>query len=86
MDATAEWRACLGMKVAPPNSKAKHRSPASVEVTSMKAGRESPHTKPISKIFSSEYQFSIPDYQRPYSWAIEQALHLLEDLEDALDH
>lgn len=52
----------------------------------MKAGRESPHTKPISKIFSSEYQFSIPDYQRPYSWAIEQALHLLEDLEDALDH
>lgn len=48
--------------------------------------RISAYEEPISKIFSSEYQFSIPDYQGPYSWAIEQALQLLEDLEDALDH
>lgn len=47
--------------------------------------RISAHEEPISKIFSSEYQFSIPDYQRPYSWATEQALQLLEDLQDALD-
>jgi hypothetical protein len=43
------------------------------------------HEEPISKIFSSEYQFSIPDYQRPYSWGVEQARQLLEDLGDSLD-
>ncbi len=45
----------------------------------------SAHEVPISKIFSSEYQFSIPDYQRPYSWGTEQALQLLADLTDALE-
>jgi hypothetical protein len=45
----------------------------------------SAHEVPISKIFSSEFQFSIPDYQRPYSWGTEQALQLLADLTDALD-
>ena len=47
--------------------------------------RLSAHEEPISKIFSSKYQFSIPDYQRPYSWSTEQTLQLLEDLTDALD-
>lgn len=45
----------------------------------------SAHEVPVSKIFSSEFQFSIPDYQRPYSWGTEQALQLLADLTDALD-
>ncbi len=35
--------------------------------------------------FSSDYEFAIPDYQRPYSWGTEQALQLLDDLEGALD-
>ena len=34
----------------------------------------------IAKIFSDEYVFRIPGYQRPYSWATEQARDLLDDL------
>lgn len=40
---------------------------------------------PLHKLFSSDYSFSIPDYQRPYSWTKEQAGQLLTDIEDALD-
>ncbi|WP_458779333.1 GmrSD restriction endonuclease domain-containing protein [Arthrobacter sp. D3-16] len=47
--------------------------------------RLSAHEEPLSKIFSAQYQFSIPDYQRPYSWTTEQSLQLLEDLTNALD-
>ncbi len=36
--------------------------------------------QPVAKIFSDDYVFSIPDYQRPYSWTTEQAQDLLEDL------
>lgn len=38
------------------------------------------HEQPISKIFGEDYVFSIPGYQRPYSWTTEQAGELLEDL------
>lgn len=40
---------------------------------------------PLRKIFSSDFEFRIPDYQRPYSWGNEQALQLLDDLEASLD-
>ena len=40
---------------------------------------------PLRKVFSSDFEFTIPDYQRPYSWGNEQALQLLDDLEAALD-
>ncbi len=40
---------------------------------------------PLRKIFSSDFEFAIPDYQRPYSWGAEQALQLLDDLEGSLD-
>ena len=40
---------------------------------------------PLRKIFSSDFEFRIPDYQRPYSWGTEQALQLLDDLEGSLD-
>jgi len=40
---------------------------------------------PLRKIFSSDFEFKIPDYQRPYSWGTEQALQLLDDLEGSLD-
>lgn len=43
------------------------------------------HEVPIYKVFSSDYDFSIPDYQRPYAWEVEQASQLLEDLTEALD-
>ena len=36
--------------------------------------------KPLSKIFCSEYKFIIPSYQRPYSWGIEQAEKLFDDI------
>ncbi len=34
----------------------------------------------ISRIFSDDYVFSVPGYQRPYSWGTEQARELLGDL------
>ncbi|WP_225412666.1 DUF262 domain-containing protein [Stigmatella hybrida] len=40
----------------------------------------SAHEKPISKIFSNDYVFSIPGYQRPYAWTEDQARDLLDDL------
>lgn len=34
---------------------------------------------------SGDYEFVIPEYQRPYAWGIEQSLQLLADLKGALD-
>ncbi|MFB9684218.1 DUF262 domain-containing protein [Amycolatopsis plumensis] len=42
------------------------------------------HEVPLSKVFSSDYEFVIPDYQRPYTWGPEQATQLLEDLYEAM--
>ncbi len=42
------------------------------------------HEHPLRKVFSSDYEFTIPDYQRPYRWGIDQALQLLDDLEESL--
>lgn len=42
------------------------------------------HEHPLKKIFSADFDFVIPHYQRPYAWGTEQALQLLDDLEDAL--
>lgn len=39
----------------------------------------------LYRVFSSDYDFHIPDYQRPYAWEEEQALQLLDDLTDALE-
>ena len=38
---------------------------------------------PISKIFSNDFVFKIPPYQRPYSWTTDEADALLDDLIDA---
>lgn len=35
---------------------------------------------PIKKVFSSDYSFEIPNYQRPYSWKKEQVEELFDDL------
>ena len=37
----------------------------------------------IAELFSGPFLFSIPPYQRPYSWGREQAERLLEDLSEA---
>lgn len=36
--------------------------------------------RPLSKIFSNDFIFNIPPYQRPYSWTTEQAGELLSDV------
>lgn len=35
---------------------------------------------PLSKIFSSDFEFVIPSYQRPYAWGETQTSELLDDL------
>jgi hypothetical protein len=44
------------------------------------------HERNIRDIFSDQYQFEIPPYQRPYAWEEEQARELLTDLLDAIDN
>lgn len=43
------------------------------------------HEVPLAKVFSSDFDFQIPEYQRPYAWEIEHVRQLLDDLTDALD-
>ncbi len=38
----------------------------------------------IADVFSDEYAFEVPHYQRPYAWEREQAEQLLDDLLDAM--
>jgi Protein of unknown function DUF262 len=38
----------------------------------------------LGKIFSDDYAFTIPTYQRPYSWEESQARELLDDIQSAL--
>lgn len=38
---------------------------------------------PIGNIFSDQYRFQIPDYQRPYAWTTEETTDLLDDLKHA---
>jgi uncharacterized protein with ParB-like and HNH nuclease domain len=42
------------------------------------------HEVPLHKIFCSDYDFRIPEYQRPYAWEREQATQLLDDLLESL--
>jgi Protein of unknown function DUF262/Protein of unknown function (DUF1524) len=37
---------------------------------------------PLAKIFSSDFDYIIPSYQRPYAWTIDQASELFDDLYD----
>lgn len=37
---------------------------------------------PLSKIFSKEFDYYIPAYQRPYAWSQEQTEKLFDDLYD----
>lgn len=39
--------------------------------------------QPLNQIFSPQFEFAIPDYQRPYAWGEEQASQLLSDIMDA---
>ena len=41
--------------------------------------------KRIADIFSDDYAFTIPPYQRPYAWEIQQANELFDDLLDAME-
>lgn len=41
--------------------------------------------KELKRIFSDDYLFEIPAYQRPYSWTTEQTSELLDDLLAAIE-
>lgn len=43
------------------------------------------HEHPLNKVFSSNFDFVIPNYQRPYAWGDEQTGQLLDHLSAALD-
>ncbi len=43
------------------------------------------HEQPLSKVFSSDYNFRIPSYQRSYRWGTDEALQLLDDLTETLE-
>jgi Protein of unknown function DUF262 len=45
----------------------------------------SPETTRLEDIFNSPSQFAIPVYQRDYKWGKEEALELIEDLENYTD-
>lgn len=38
------------------------------------------HEQSLTKIFSDDYVFQVPGYQRPYAWTTEEARELFEDL------
>lgn len=40
----------------------------------------------LAKIFSSDFDYEIPPYQRPYAWTTEQAGELFDDLYDFFNH
>ena len=40
--------------------------------------------KQIATVLSDDYSFTIPPYQRPYAWELQQATELLDDLLDAM--
>lgn len=39
----------------------------------------------LGKLFTAEFDFEIPDYQRPYAWGRDETLQLLDDLQSSLD-
>ena len=39
--------------------------------------------KPLGKVFTSDYQFTIPSFQRAYTWQTENIEQLVNDLQDA---
>ena len=38
--------------------------------------------KPLGKIFTSDYRFVIPSFQRAYTWQTENIAQLVTDLQD----
>lgn len=39
----------------------------------------------LGKLFTADFDFEIPDYQRPYSWGRDETFQLLDDLQASLD-
>jgi hypothetical protein len=37
---------------------------------------------PLAKVFSSDFDYAIPPYQRPYAWTVDEASELFDDLYD----
>ena len=67
-------RAKLGLELASQEPQQTRRGRTRV-ATSLTA-----HEKQVFQIFSNEYAFSIPGYQRPYAWSRDQVTDLVDDL------
>lgn len=39
----------------------------------------------LGKLFTADFDFEIPDYQRPYAWGRDETFQLLDDLQSSLD-
>ena len=39
----------------------------------------------LGKLFTDDFDFVIPEYQRPYAWGTEETMQLLSDLQGALE-
>lgn len=39
----------------------------------------------LGKLFSNDFDFVIPEYQRPYTWGADETMQLLSDLQSALE-
>ena len=53
---------------------------AAITLEPIKAGQEK-----LERVFSNDYAFSIPTYQRPYAWEVEHVQALLNDITEAMD-
>ena len=42
--------------------------------------------KPLGKVFTSDYRFVVPSFQRAYTWQTENVEQLVNDLQDACTH
>lgn len=67
-----------------------HQSSTTMNRRSNSAKERMPNTltaqeHPLRKVFSSDFKFLIPEYQRAYRWGTDQTLQLLDDLEETLE-
>ena len=60
----------MGMRMPWPMRSWEKHMPAKIEAKEFK----------LSRVFSNDYEYSIPEYQRPYAWETEQVVVLLDDL------
>ena len=55
-------------------------------MTQVSSGKQiEAHEKNLNQVLGDDYEFNIPEYQRPYSWGHEQTAEMFDDLTSMLD-